>query len=85
MVRGGGLVGVSQNVDNNNFGPFIYIFKDLILHHLKSEVYIPQLFCNRGVIKPERLGKNGEENWYIRTFFHIFTQKWANLIFLGKL
>ena len=41
---GGGLVGVSQNVDNNNFGHFIYIYKDLILHHLqwffyKSTIY----------------------------------------------
>ena len=40
----GGLVGVSQNVDNNNFGHFIYIYKDLILHHLqwffyKSTIY----------------------------------------------
>ena len=44
-----------------------------------AEVYIPQLFPKGGGIKPEDLGKNGEEIWYIRTFFHIFTQKWVNL------
>ena len=48
--------------------------------------YIPQLFSQGGGgNKPEHLGKNGEENWYIRTFFHIFTQRWVNSIYLRKL
>ena len=33
-----------------------------------------------GGIKPVHLGKNGEENWYIRTFFHIFMQKRVDFI-----
>ena len=51
----------------------------------KTEVYIPQLFPKGGGIKPEDLGKNGEEIWYIRTFFHIFTQKWVNFKFFGEI
>ena len=58
---------------------------------VKSDYHYPQLYNLQvfaeggGGIKPEHLGKNGEENWYIRTFFHIFTQKWVNFIFWGKL
>ena len=33
--KGGGLVGVSQNVDNNNFGHSVYIYNSPILHHLQ--------------------------------------------------
>ena len=37
-----------------------------------------------GGIKSKYLGKNEQGNWYIRTFFHILTQKWVNFKF-GKL
>ena len=51
-----------------------------------AEVYIPQI-CGEGGggKKPVLLEVAGEENLYLWTFCHIFTQKWVNFIFLEKL
>ena len=48
-----------------------------------TEVYIPQLFQHRGggVIKAVHLGKDGEENWYIKTFYTFSDKNWQNFAY----
>ena len=45
--KGGGLVGVSQNVDNSDFGHSVYIYNGPILHHL-------QWFFKKSTISPSK-------------------------------
>ena len=69
---------------NKTMGRLVICF---FLNKIRAQRYIFLNYSLRGgggLIKPVHIEDPGEENWYIRIFFHIFTQKRVNFKFLGK-